>query len=74
MINIELYIYIPSKITDIITNRSLRKIGQCIRHDDEAEHDLIVWHPMNGKSNRRRRIVYRKVILVWMIWEKFVMQ
>ena len=54
--NVELYKELP-KITDVITTRRLRIAGHCIRHDDEVAHDLILWQPTSGKSNRGRKAV-----------------
>ena len=54
--NVELYKELPT-ITDVITTRRLRIAGHCIRHDDEVAHDLILWQPTSGKSNRGRKAV-----------------
>ena len=31
--------------------------GHCVRHKDEACHDLIFWQPRNGKRNRGRQLI-----------------
>ena len=46
-----LYIGLP-KISEVIRDRRMKIAGHCVRHKDEACHDLIFWQPRNEKRNR----------------------
>ena len=49
-----LYIGLP-KILEVIRDRRMTIACHCVRHKDEACHDLILWKPRNGKRNRDRQ-------------------
>ena len=42
-------------ITDVIASRRMRISGHCLRHNDEIAHNLILWEPKFGRSNRGRQ-------------------
>ena len=48
--NKKLYNDMP-RITNIIATRRLSIAGHCIRHNEEAAHDLIFWEP-KGKRKK----------------------
>ena len=45
------------KISEVIKDRRMVIAGHCVRHKDEACHDLIFWKPRNGKLNRGRQSI-----------------
>ena len=47
-----LYIGLP-KISEVIRDRRMTIAGHCVRHNDEACHDLIFWQPRNGNKKQR---------------------
>ena len=49
-----LYIGLP-KISEVIRDLRMAIAGNCVRHKDQACHDLILWQPRNGKRNRGRQ-------------------
>ena len=53
--NKKLYNDMPT-ITNIIATRRLSIDGHCIRHKEEAAHDLIFWEP-KGKRKQGRRVL-----------------
>lgn len=40
------------KVTDKIRNRRLKLTGHCIRHPEEAAHNLVLWSPTHGRRKR----------------------
>ena len=51
-----LYIGLP-KISEVIRDRRMTIASHCVRHKDEACHDLIFWQPRHGKRNRGRQSI-----------------
>ena len=45
------------KITNIIATRRLNIAGHCIRHNEEAAHNLIFWEP-KGKRKQGQRAMH----------------
>ena len=47
-----------SKITNIIATRRLSIAGHCIRHNEEATHNLIFWEPKGKRKQGRRAVTF----------------
>ena len=44
------------KVSDKIRERRLKKAGHCWRHPEEVAHELILWEPTHGHTNRGRPV------------------
>ena len=47
-----------TKITNIIAIRRLSIAGHCIRHKEEAAHNLIFWEPTGKRKQGRRAVTF----------------
>ena len=42
-------------ITDVISSRQMRIAGQCLRHNDEIAHNLMLWELKFGRRNLEKQ-------------------
>ena len=56
--NEDLYGKLP-RIAEEIRERRLRLVGHCVRHSELKVGNLVLWEPVQGKSNRgHQRLSY----------------
>ena len=55
MTNDELYGKLP-RVTAKIAKRRFQLAGHCLRHRDDLASKLLLWEPMHGYVNRRRKL------------------
>ncbi len=52
------------RVSAKIQQRRLRLAGHCARHQEEVASDLVLWQPLEGRTNRgRKRTTYIDTLL-----------